>query len=104
MSVLNDLKKLLLSIRIFSFSHIHIFSNNLTFRFKIFPFSRPPIFPSSQMLGQPLIMWMPQMEITVIMDFLCQALGKPSPKSMLRDSSLEMKENLNPNTQSPTSF
>jgi hypothetical protein len=28
--------------------------------------------------------------------------GKPSPKSMLRDSTLEMKEKLNPNTQSLT--
>src|SRR4030042_825161 len=37
------------------------------------------------MPGQPPITPTPQMVITVIMDFPCQAPGKPSPKSMLQD-------------------
>jgi len=60
MSVLNDLKKLLhsrspfffpvQSLRIHAFSRISIFSNNFTFRFKLFSFSRTPILPLSLFL------------------------------------------------------
>ncbi len=45
MPVPNDLRNLVLSLRTFLFSHIHIFTNNLTFRFRIFPFSHTPILP-----------------------------------------------------------
>jgi len=47
------------------------------------------IFPLSQMPGQQSTMWTLQMAMTEILEPLRLLLGKPSPKSMLRDSTPE---------------